>query len=65
MITSSGNCFSGYCYVDNCYTSSNIGIDFIGQAFNGNIADIYTISFRLIFIGFGTNTNNAFYADII
>ncbi len=65
MITSSGNCYSGYCYVDNCYTSSNTGIDFIGQAFNANIADTYIISFRLILIGSGTTTNNAFYADII
>ncbi len=48
-----------------CYTSSNTGIDFIGQAFNANIADTYTISCRLILIGFGKNTNNAFYADII
>jgi hypothetical protein len=65
MITSSGNCYSGFCYVDNCYTSSNNGIDFIGQTFSATIGVIYTISFRLILIGSGSNTNNAFYADII
>lgn len=63
VISTSGSCFSGNCYFDQC-RASLLGIDFLEQTFSTVIGQIYTISFRLLLAGSGTAADNAFFVDI-